>query len=221
MKMKIFVTTCNYTSHLLRGFSYLFNKFWGDSHEVIVLYYDAVPKLPDNFTCVSVGRMREHKNYWTNALIPIFKSLRDDYFILFLDDFWLKKRVKIKILNSYSRYIKMKAVRIAISNEVLNRKHIITPYGIETAQDATYRASLQASIWSREYFLRLLKPNRTIWDFEKLGSKERLNDGFLQITNTPFPCDYRHVWRWGTWFEPSLKDYNMNLLEELKQKGCL
>ena len=45
------------------------------------------------------------------------------------------------------------------------------------AENASYRVSLQAGIWKREYLLSLIDEKESAWQFEHMGSKRSSEDG--------------------------------------------
>jgi hypothetical protein len=87
---------------------------------------------------------------------------------------------------------------------------------IVSDQHAEYRSSLQAAIWKRDYFLRLLKPNRSPWDFERIGKDELKNDGKIILglrQHDRAPVSYANLYARGRvdWGE-------MDLIEESVQQ---
>jgi len=78
--MTVYVTTCDKYSHLLKGFAYLFNKYWGAEQAVVVLGF-AKPdfELPPNFKFHSMEEKETRP--WTDNLKTYFESI-DGYAVV-------------------------------------------------------------------------------------------------------------------------------------------
>ena len=81
--LKVYVTTSNDYLHILKIFSYLFNKFWGPQQQVVIVGFDKHPnfELPENFDFVSVG---EQPAPWIDFSADIRKMIdiiEEAYFI--------------------------------------------------------------------------------------------------------------------------------------------
>ena len=89
MKLKLYIPTCNKYLWLIKPFSFLFNKFWDDSIEVIYLGYKTPDfDLPSNFSFVSFGDDDNLSN-WARDLRTYFESVEDEYFMVTVDDSFL------------------------------------------------------------------------------------------------------------------------------------
>ena len=101
---KIVVPTCNKYSHLLKGISYCFNKFWTSNHDVDVLYFDNIPNdLPVNFKLKHIGSQNNEKS-WSDTISNYLKSIKENYFLMILDDYFLTGPIKIGILERLCEY---------------------------------------------------------------------------------------------------------------------
>jgi hypothetical protein len=200
-KLKVYVTTSDYYNHLIPGFAYLFNKYWSPNQEVTFLCYTKPSySLPDNFSMLSLGPPESFGNEvpewaesrrayptpkWTDSLRPIFERMADEHFILLQIDYFINRPVelnKIELLKSFLSRRDVAKIDLALDRV----RYLHKPYAmhgktqiIVSDQNADYRSSLQAAIWRTDYFLRLLKPNRSPWDFELMGMYELKNDGKL------------------------------------------
>jgi len=177
MKMKIIATTCDEYLHVLRGFVYMFNRYWPPGAEVTVLGYGAPSfGLPDNFNFISVGKQSRYGRDWTTALIPFFKQLPDEYFILLLDDMYILD-VNKSLLHEAKKHMAMGADKVyftigsrkGISGEADANFNIIN-------QTGNYRLSLQPSFIKKSYFLKYLNPGKSIWQYETQHEAPK-NDG--------------------------------------------
>lgn len=165
--MKIIVTTCNKYLHILKGFIYMFNKHWSSDAEVTILGYDPPTyDLPDNFRFISLGKQEEYGNEWTTALIPYFKQMPDEYFILLSDDVYILN-VDKSLLSEAEKHMKKGIEKVHLTNfdnRIFNKEKDIN-FNIWD-QDARYRLSLQPYFIRRDYFLKYLIPGKIIWTYE-------------------------------------------------------
>lgn len=175
--MKIIVTTCDAYLNILRGFAYMFNKHWPSSAEVTVLGY-SVPSydLPDNFKFISLGEQKKYDREWTTALIPFFKQLPDEYFMFFLDDYYILSVDESLLHIAEEHAVKGKAEKVSLKcypgRTFRERKDI--NFSLWN-QDANYRLSLAPGFYRREYFLKYLISGKTIWEYEVQATP--MNDG--------------------------------------------
>jgi len=159
--------------------------------------------LPDNFSMVSLGPPERFGNNvpewtagrrgiggepyptpkWTDSLTPVFERLTDEHFILLQVDYFINKPVdlyKIEFLTSFLCSREVAKIDLTLDLTRYSHKVYATHRDFQVIvsdQHAEYRSSLQAAIWKRDYFLRLLRPNRSPWDFERMGKDELKNDG--------------------------------------------
>lgn len=238
VNLKVFVTTSDYYNHLIPGFAYLFNKYWSPNQEVTFLCY-TIPSysLPDNFSMLSLGSPEHFGNEvsewaagrrgihgetyptpkWTDSLRPIFERLEDEHFILLQIDYFINRPVQLEKIELLKSFLSRRDVaKIDLTLDLARyRHHLFAAHGniriIFSDQNADYRSSLQAAIWKKDYFLRLLKPNRSPWDFERQGMYELKNDGklILGIKQPHFgPVSYVNLYARG-----KVDQYEMGRLE--------
>lgn len=237
--MKVFVTTSDWYNPILPGFTYLFNRFWSPEQPVTVLCY-TLPDcdVPSNFSLQSLGDPAEFGNdivewspgrrgpyfrepyptpKWTDSMKRWVECLTDPYFILLQIDYFIHKTVNIRQIELLEKYLGVDdVVKIDLSADRFHAPHrgYADEQGmqiIESDQRALYRSSLQAAIWTREYFAALLKPGRSPWEFEVLGMHEQMNDGrrILGLAQPDFgPVPYLNVYSGGAvnWGELQLLD---------------
>lgn len=166
---------CDKYHFLIKPFCYLFNKFWGLDQKVIFLGYKKVTyELPSNFSFISLGSDLGPLK-WSNPLIKFFNNLQESHFILGLEDTLLTGPFNKNIFSILIKELSNPDVgRIHLSRDIVTRPHYLYKKIdkdfsiIEAKEDALFRVSLGTwSIWNKEYFLKYLTPNLSIWDFEK------------------------------------------------------
>jgi hypothetical protein len=241
--LNVYVTTSDYYNHLIPGFAYLFNKYWSSNQDATFLCY-TIPSysLPDNFSMVSLGPPERFGNNvrewtkgrrgvsgesyptpkWTDSLTPIFQRMTDEHFILMQIDYFINRPVELDKIEFLRGFLSSREVaKIDLTQNLTRYSHKVYPTDRDFQivigdQQAEYRSSLQAAIWQRDYFLRLLKPNRSPWDFERIGKEELKNDGKLILgLRQPNlgPVSYANLYARG-----NLDWAQMNRIEESVQK---
>lgn len=179
---------------LLPGFAYLWNKYSGQP--VTVVGYSK-PELPDNFNFVSMGT-QQPADKWSDTLIDFLRSIKDRYFILMLEDYWLNRLTNNLAIEMSTAWFDDDVLRIDLSGNRLDYAYrIIGKSGgydiVQSTPQARYLMSFQAAIWHRENMLQILRRGENPWQAEIYGS-ERVNP--LRVLGTkPAVMSYQPVWR--------------------------
>ena len=75
--MRVIIPTCDPHLFVLKGFSYCFNKYWGEDFKVTILGFSKPDfELPDNFEFVSMADEQVGKaKGWSNYVIEYIESI--------------------------------------------------------------------------------------------------------------------------------------------------
>lgn len=202
--VKILIPTCNQYIHLTQGLMYTMKKFWPNHGNVIILGYEP-PKfrLNDNWSFVYLGKQTGPQD-WSNDLIRFFESFSDEFFINIIDDTLMTRSADEFQIEYIFNYLKNNSdvgkafLHGSLINDNISKLSFIPnlEYNlVDIPQDSNYRTSIQSAIWRKSYFLQLLKPNLTPWQFELQHIK---NDGIRIIsTMGNHPTMYSHLYRVG------------------------
>ena len=153
----------------------MFNKYWLPREDVTILGYNTPDfDLPDNFDFVSLGDQKIYGRDWTSALIPFFKQLPDEYFILLLDDYYILDVNKF-LLSEAEKHMARGIEKIRLTFDARPGDKVDINFKT-MKQNAGYRLSLQPSFIRKDYFLKYLIPGKTIWEYETNHEAIR-NDG--------------------------------------------
>jgi hypothetical protein len=235
--LKIIIPTCDNYLHLLEGLMYTTRKYWGLNNQFIILGYEEPKfKLDDNWFFVTLGVDRGPSE-WSNDLLTFFNEFDEEYFINMIDDTLMTRTSDIKKIESAFNYMqKNKNVKkvflhgsLTSGNTRLFGDITLTPVAeldnvfYDINQFANYRSSLQSAIWSKDYFMKLLKSNMSPWDFELQHSK---NDGARILTTVNnHPTMYSHLYRKGnqlisSWYKSvfeytQLSDDDIKIIKEM------
>lgn len=197
--MKVIITTCDERTHILKGFIHMFNKYWSHNADVTVLGYSTLSfDLPDNFKFISMGKQKKGDRDWTSALIPFFKQLSDEYFVLLLDDYYIVDTNEF-LLREAEEFMAKGVEKIHLTKfDHLGWRISKEEKGINfniLKQNATYRSSLQPIFIRRNYFLKHLYPKKNIWQYESHHDASK-NDGAQILVPKRNIVSFSHIaWR--------------------------
>jgi hypothetical protein len=250
--MRVYVTTSDWYNPILPCFAYLFNRFWSPKQGVTVLCY-TVPdcELPPNFSVESLGHPAEFGNdvaewssgrrgsdfgesfptpKWSDSMKGWADRLPDPYFILLQIDYFIHQPVNIRQIAILEKYLGADdVVKIDLSADRFYAPHTLYAiedgiHIIESDQQALYRSSLQAAIWTRDYFASVLKPNRSPWEFEESGMREQMNNGkrILGVAQPEFgPVPYLNVYGRGEVCWSQLQLLDEEIRAEMSARGWM
>lgn len=156
--MKILVTTHPRNADILPDFDLLFQRFWGGEYELIGVERD-------------VG--------YSNALREKLDSIKDDRVIILCDDFYFIEPVDKSVLDKLIEFAThTNADRVSLQSiddgYIGFTKLETTVAGLKMYrihEKHQYVCSFEASIWKREFLLKVLIPNENPWEAE-------VNSGF-------------------------------------------
>lgn len=154
-----------------------------------------IPNL-DLLTCYTPPEV----NQWAQALGAFVESINEDYMLLMLDDYWVQS-VDVQLLREAERKMNSNIDKVDLSGDRLQWDHFeCDDANFVLAHDnAKYRTSLQAAIWSKKYLLKFCRKRWNPWDFEMQGSEIAKGDGV--ILGTSRPCmHYINVLHKGKWY---------------------
>jgi len=188
--LKIYVTTSNDYVHVLKIFSYLFNKFWGSHQKVVVAGFDKYPDfdLPRNFDFVSLGKQPSPWDDFSADIRKLMDIIEEDYFIHFEENEFIIRDVNFKILEEYQPYLNSQLGRIDFTRGVSTRPHSILKSEhnydiISSSPTANYRIAMRAGIWNKKYLLSHCREAINPYRFEAAASNKSKNDGFNIISS--------------------------------------
>ena len=105
MNFNIYISTSDNHLHLLKPYTYLFNKFWHPGQKVTIVGYKAPDfKLPDNFTFESMGQSTHDPAEWAGDLGNYFSSIYDDHFIFGVEDHFISYPVDTNMIDKLAKY---------------------------------------------------------------------------------------------------------------------
>lgn len=202
---------------LMRGFAHLWQKycnklyrvFWGSQYPYLLVriaWGQPLGQLP--------------ANQWSDSLLLAIDNIKENYFILMLEDYWLYDYVDYERINQLKNLMSDDILRIDLSGNRASYKaaYEVSPGIVETPPGTPYQMSFQAAIWHKENLRKVLRKGENPWEAEVNGS-ERV--GNLRVLGTkPALMKYQPVWRGKQkrWQLDKIKTVD---LEYMKENGWL
>jgi len=232
--LRVFVITCDKYAWALKGFIHQFQKYWSELQPVVVAgYTPPAYDLPENFTFHSIAPEEYPADKWSTGLIQFLRSVRDDHFVLLLEDYWLCRGVNHQAIGTLHELCMNHhdVLRMDLSDdrqyngEALDWE-VLPYYGyndiVWTPASSPYQMSLQAGIWNRRLMLEVLRMDESAWKVE-LETGEKELSKVVVLGTRQRPVRYANVFRGG---DASPEALNLTYLlpgdvDELRAAGAL
>jgi len=177
----IVVPSCDSYEDAWSPFFTFFFRYWPDCPFPIYLITET-KRYPDKrVRMLNLGK----DNGWANNMFIALDTIPEKYFIYFLEDVYITKKVDTaRIIRLFDLLKKDNVSCLRLfpapgpDKAYGNDKEI----GI-IANDAPYRVSTMPSIWDKEAFKRLLKHGENAWQMELDGTKRaaQMDELFLSV----------------------------------------
>lgn len=178
-KCAVLVNSCDKYKEAWNPFFELFNKFW--PYCPFKIYLNTESEKYNNYDVVTLNSV----GTWGQRLSNALNDMDEEYVIFLLEDFFLQKTVKEKvIMECLARMINNSQIGCFYFNQIVGYKSdgndvydgFFRMYPNNDYND--YAVSCQAALWKKDYLLKLCKNVDTAWDFEIKGyenNKEVIN----------------------------------------------
>lgn len=202
--MRMIIPTCDKYINVLEASKYTFDKYGGKDLDITVLGF----KEPDfdlgSWKFISLGKDTGPQNL-SHDLWKFFEGFNDELFMFHGDDGVMVDIIDLDLLGEMESMMKgnsniMKinitsaAASVYINYDVFknedNFQYRVVP------QDASYRLSLNPSIWRTSYFKKYCKLGAGHWIWETRDTAK--NDGAVLLGTTGrHVLDIGHIFRYG------------------------
>lgn len=177
----VIVSSCDAFADVWQPFFTLFFRYWPDCPFPVYLVSNYKEYKDSRVIPIKVG---EDKKWATNMKMAL-KQVLTPYVLTMFEDFFLEQRVDTKYINSLLKYInKAKAAYVRLFPSPPPDKFFSNTLNLgEISKSASYRASLQASIWDKDIFYGIIKDGETAWDVEVKGTirSYKIKQPFLSV----------------------------------------
>lgn len=177
METALIVSSCDKYSEAWKGFAHGLTKYWPDcSYRV---YFITGSKDAPIGTSIKVGVDRG----WSNNMLSALQQIPETTVLMMVEDYWLCEpidNVAIEALVELVHTGHADQIRLNRSAEAFDGEKLdIIP------NTAFYIASLQPSIWRKEYFKNFVRPNENVWQFEQRGGERIVANSHNFSTKKP------------------------------------
>lgn len=175
----VVVGTCDAYRNVWPVTCYGLDKYWQDCPWQIMFLSNYL--MPPCGFSLRVG----HLGGWTPETRAALQFIDSPVVLYMMEDAWLTAPVQTRAVTSFAEIIirgNADCIRLCHTNRPGVAKCDFGPDKrlYVFADDAAYRVSLQAALWSREAFLALLHDGESPWDFEVQASiRSRGTDRYL------------------------------------------
>lgn len=199
-KLAVLVFSCDKYSDLWYPFFSLLDKNWPDCPYEIYMGSNTVDFKKDGVKILFSGKDID----WSNSAIKIVTQLSSKYLLILLEDMFIGSPIStayVEQILSFMQEVKAKHIHIRplpLPDHVIENIHI----GIYN-KGMPYRVNV-IGFWEREYFLDLLVPGETPWQFEIMGSyRTAFCEGFYCLNKELFK--HVNMVEKGYWIPKSVK----------------
>jgi hypothetical protein len=194
----ILVVSCDEYSDLWLPFFNLFWRHWPDCpFRVCLGSNEAV------FSYSRVENIRVGRDWgWSDGLRQMLQALDATYVLLFLEDFFLRRRVDTSwVLARLGDLRRLDGYMLRLHpNPGPDRAVPGFPEIGRIDVGAPYRVNAHAAFWRRQALLGILRDGESAWEFERKATKrsEEFEDGFFSVWNRVIHYGH-HVVEKGLW----------------------
>lgn len=186
-----------------------FTKYWPDCPYPILLMTNTRDFPHPRLRVLKVSGGAD----WSARMIDALDRIETPYVIYFQEDYWITEPVDTARITSYLDLMEREGldyIRL-VSNPVPDREYAPDPRLGVLSDEASYRTSVQITLWRREVFRELVVPGESVWQFEINGTERSRKYGptFLGAKRVGRD-DYYHGIRYlctavnaGKWFRPA------------------
>lgn len=195
--IKVYLSSCDKTSHILNSTIYLWKKFTYDKVDITILGFKKNEnlKLYNNVHFIELAESQESVNLWSKYIYNYLKNIKDEFIIFAMDDEFPIDYLNENLLNLTLSTLKSnnKYGLCNIGNTIYEKnrpfKFIIdeSTYNIWERNANEYKINGQPVLWRTNYLLKQLKRNLTPWEFEIENSKLAINDNMIALHTSSMP----------------------------------
>lgn len=165
--ISIVVFSCDAYQDLWEGFFDSFELNWPECKFDIYLVNNNL-----NYSRKGVNVINGGDSDWSTRARIAMNSINSKYFILFLEDFYLPKKIDDKKINQVAEYVFIKEInyyQLNITDKEDYYKWRLFDYDFvwDIPKNRDYWVDISIAIWQKTFFLELLgEGNYSAWEFE-------------------------------------------------------
>lgn len=196
-KISIIYNSCDKYESLWMGFFTLFDKYWKNCQNDIILNTETKNFSYKNLKIRRPNKIEENSS-WSKRLMLAIESVSTPYVLLILDDFYLKDYINLKELErcveKMEKDSKIKSFTFAWQpgpNIELKGEDFFEKRG----RFSSYRVNAQIALWRVSYLKKILRTYENPWQFELSGSfRSSIYGGELYSLKKSSPLVFDYDW---------------------------
>ena len=172
----VVVGSCDKYADLLGPFITLFRKYWPSCPFEVVLVTESDPHVKgfDRTILTGVGKP------WCRMMTAALEQIESTFVLLLMDDYLIESPVDTqRLLQRLEEAERFNAASLRLNPNPPGRKTVAGTGLLEMPKNVAYCVTCQTSLWRRDFLLRLVRQNKSAWEFERRGS--------FQIGDEPRP----------------------------------
>ena len=170
--ISLFVSTCDDYSYLWENFALLCEKHWLVDCEKTFICENKECDIP-GFKSHLPGKIP-----WTDRIISAIEGAKTEYVFFMLEDYFLTEPITQADIELYIEFmeendankIMIEPLSYLMKYDMKNYTKFKDRFVYKIMDNSDYLSSVQPSVWKKDYFLSLLKPGWSPWEFECAGT---------------------------------------------------
>jgi len=154
------VTSCDKYSRAWPVFMHGLRKYWPECS--CKLYFVTNFKDAPAGESVKVGP----DTGWSNGMLVALDRIPEPILLMMVEDYWICKSVNVFLMDVLVNLVRQglaDQIRLNVSAEAAKEESMLDVI----PDTAYYVASLQPSLWRRDYFKNFVRPDENVWQFEQ------------------------------------------------------
>ena len=209
MNYSVLFLTCDKNEDLWEPFFYLFKKYWPQYSGTVYINTETKSFSYKDVNICVLNHFYGKNDRWAKRLKDCLNSIKDDYVILILDDFFFSDFVDHKEVLKCIKYMDDNNDIACFSYWTSQGKVVrneFEKYGLKDKK-ARYRINLQIALWRRKTLIKFIRNHENPWTFETMGTRRcaRYKERVYHLNyNTPMVFKYPvgGVLAGGKWRDP-------------------
>lgn len=198
----ILVSSCDLYEDAWNPFFRLLQKNWPECPQRIYLNTETKNYKDEYFDVICLHSPKSLK--WGDRLLNALKKIESEYIMFFLEDFFLLDRVNNDLFLEALSLIRLDSIGVIkfiphVQPESYYHSEISENF-FPTYKNFRARNAGMASLWKKDYYIKLLKPYENPWEFELFGairSKRFKENIFFQNEHLPCAFPYEVLIKYG------------------------
>ncbi len=210
-KIAILINSCDAYSDLWPYFFRLLQINWKSINEYnIYLNTEKITKFETEIPVTIINTKQEGIDQWGKRLINSLSNIKEDYVVVLMDDFFLRKPLDDqRLLKCVQYFEEEERVSVFYLAHVYRRSFPESVYKgfVEIPKHTNYRLNSCPALWKKEKLLTYIKETDNPWAWEYFGGcrTNHTEDLFFCVEKGKPIYDYAHAIYRGKWLDNEIQ----------------